>query len=78
MKIIKLVKTKENKYEVIIFNIDLTLLCPKETFEDLYTLNFYLQSMQKKFNFDDSLIILHDKFYNTVEILKTNGEIFLE
>jgi hypothetical protein len=78
MKIIKLVKTNENKYEVLIFNIDLTLLCPEETFEDLYTLNFYLQSMQKKFNFDDSLIILHDKFYNTVEILKNNGEIFLE
>ena len=78
MKIIKFVKTKENKYEVLFLNIYLTLLCAKETFEDLYTLNFYLQSMQKKFNFDDSLLILHDKFYNTVEILKNNGEIFLE
>ena len=78
MKIIKLVKTNENKYEVLIFNIDLTLLCPEETFEDLYTLNFYLQSMKQKFNFDDSLLILHDKFYNTVEILKNNGEIFLK
>ena len=78
MKIIKLLKTKENRYEAIIYNIDLTILCPNETFEDLYTLNFYLQSMQKKLNFDKSLIILHDKFNNTVEILKNNGEIFLE
>jgi hypothetical protein len=78
MKIIKLLKTKESKYESIICNIDLTIICPKETFEDLYTLNFYLQSMQKKFNFDDSLIILHDKSSNSVEILKNDGEIFLE
>jgi len=78
MKIIKLIKTTENLYEVIIFNTDLTMLCPKETFEDIYTLNFYLQSMQKKLNFYNSLIVLHDKFNNTVEILKNNGEIFVE
>ena len=69
MKIIKLIKTIENIYEVIIFNTDLTVLCPKEIFEDIYTLNFYLQSMQKKLNFYNSLIVLHDKFNNTVEIL---------
>ena len=78
MKIIKLIKTTENLYEVIIFNTDLTILCPKETFEDIYTLNFYLQSMQKKLDFNESLIIIHDKFKNSVEILKNNGEIFLE
>ena len=78
MKIIKLLKTKENLYEAIIFNIDdLSVLCPKETFEDLSTLNFYLQSMQKKLNFNESLIIIHDKFKNSVEIFKNNGEIFL-
>jgi hypothetical protein len=78
MKIIKLIKTIENIYEVIIFNTDLTVLCPKETFEDIHTLNFYLQSMQKKLNFYNTLIVLHDKFNNTVEILKNNGEIFVE
>lgn len=78
MKIIKLLKTPENKYEVILFNKDLTELSAKETFEDLYTLNFYLQSMQKKLNFHESLIIIHDKFNNTVELVKNNGEIFIE
>ncbi|MGZ5491284.1 MAG: hypothetical protein ACXW2E_13175, partial [Nitrososphaeraceae archaeon] len=67
-----------NKYEVRLFNIDLTELSAKETFEDLYTVNFYLQSMQKKLNFHESLIIIHDKFNNTVELLKNNGEIFIE
>ncbi len=78
MKIIKLLKTQENKYEVILFNIDLTELSPKETFEDLYTVNFYLQSMQKKLNFHESLIIIHDKFNNTVQLVKNKGEIFIE
>lgn len=78
MNIIKLFKTKESVYEVIILNIDLTVLCPKETFKDLSTLNFYLQSMQKKLNFNESLIIKHDKFNNSVEIFKNNGEIFLD
>jgi len=78
MKIIKLLKMKENIYESIIFNDDLTVLCPQELFEDLYTLNFYLQTMQKKFNFNDSLIIIHDKINNSVEILKNNREIYLD
>jgi hypothetical protein len=78
MKIIKLLKTQENKYEVILFNKDLAKLSTKETFDDLYTLNFYLQSMQKKLNFHESLIIIHDKFMNTVELVKNNGEIFIE
>ena len=78
MKIIKVLKFKHNLYETIIFNDDLTILSPKERFKDLYTLNFYLQSMQKKLNFEDSLIIIHDKFNNSVEILKNNREIFLD
>ena len=78
MKIIKLLKTQENKYEVILFNKDLAELSAKETFDDLYTLNFYLQSMQKKLNFHESLIIIHDKFNNTVELVNNKGEIFIE
>ncbi len=78
MKIIKLLKTQENKYEVTLFNKDLAELSPKETFDDLYTLNFYLQSMQKKLNFYESLLIIHDKLNNKVELIKNNGEIFIE
>ena len=78
MKIIKLLKTQEKKYEVILFNKDLAELSAKETFDDLYTVNFYLQSMQKKLNFHENLIIIHDKFNNTVELVKNNGEIFIE
>jgi hypothetical protein len=78
MQIIKLLKTNENKYEVILLNKDLIELCDKETFQDLYTLNFYLQSMQKKLNFYECLVIIHDKYNNNVELIKNNGEIFIE
>ena len=78
MQIIKLLKTNENKYEVILLNKDLIELCDKETFQDLYTLNFYLQSMQKKLNFYECLVIIHDKYKNNVELIKNNGEIFIE
>jgi hypothetical protein len=78
MQIIKLLKTNENKYEVILLNKDLIELCDKETFQDMYTLNFYLQSMQKKLNFYECLVIIHDKYKNNVELIKNNGEIFIE
>lgn len=78
MQIIKLLKTNENKYEVILLNKDLIELCDKETFQDMYTLNFYLQSMQKKLNFYEYLVIIHDKYKNNVELIKNNGEIFIE
>jgi hypothetical protein len=78
MQIIKLLKTNENKYEVILLNKDLIELCDKETFQDMYTLNFYLQSMQKKLNFYECLVIIHDKYKNNVELIKNNGENFIE
>jgi hypothetical protein len=78
MQIIKLLKTNEKKYEVILLNKDLIELCDKETFQDMYTLNFYLQSMQKKLNFYECLVIIHDKYNNNVELIKNNGEIFIE
>ena len=78
MQIIKLLKTNENNYEVILLNKDLIELCDKETFQDMYTLNFYLQSMQKKLNFYECLVIIHDKYNNNVELIKNKGEIFIE
>ena len=78
MQIIKLLKTNENNYEVILLNKDLIELCDKETFQDLYTLNFYLQSMQKKLNFYECLVVIHDKYNNNVELIKNKGEIFIE
>ena len=78
MKILKLIKTQDHKFELNLYNEDLTNLNVKEIFDDVYTLNFYLQALQKKYNFYETLIILHDKVKNEVDLFKSNGEIFLE
>ena len=41
---------------------------------DLYTFTKHA----KKLNFYKSLVIIHDKFNNKVELIKNNGEIFIE
>jgi hypothetical protein len=78
MKILKVLKTKDHKFEIDLYNEDLTNLNTKEIFDDLYTLNFYLQALQKKYNFYETLVIIHDKVKNEVNLFKNNGEIFLE
>ena len=78
MKILKVLKTQDHKFEINLYNEDLTNLNIKEIFDDLYTLNFYLQALQKKYNFYETLVIIHDKVKNEVILFKNNGEIFLE
>ena len=79
MKILKVLKNHDQKYEINTYNDDMTILTSvKEIFDDLYTLNFYLQALQKKYNFYETLVIIHDKVKNEVILFKNNGEIFLE
>lgn len=79
MKILKVLKNHDQKYEINIYNDDMTTLTSvNDIFDDLYTLNFYLQASQKKFNFYETLIIIHDLVKNKVDLIKINGEIFLE
>ena len=79
MKILKVLKTQDRKFEINLYNEDLTnLIYVQEIFDDLYTLNFYMQAMQKKYNFYETLIIFHDIVKNKVDLFKNNGEIFLE
>ena len=79
MKILKVLKTHDHKFEISLYNEDLTnLINVQEIFDDLYTLNFYMQALQKKYNFYETLIIIHDTVRNKVDLFKNNGEIFLE
>jgi hypothetical protein len=79
MKIFLLLKTRDDKFEIKLYNQDMTFLTDtEESFDDLYTLNFYLQALQKKYNFYETLIIMHDIPQNKVKLFKFNGEIFLE
>ena len=79
MKILKVRKTHDRKFEINLYNEDLTnLINVQEIFDDLYSLNFYMQALQKKYNFYETLVIIHDKVKNEVILFKNNGEIFLE
>lgn len=79
MKILKVLKTQDHKFEINLYNEDLiNLINVNESFDDLYTLNFYLQALQKKYNFYETLIIIHDIPKNKVDLFKNKGEIFLE
>ena len=79
MKILKVLKTPDRKFEINLYNEDLTnIINVQEIFDDLYTLNFYMQALQKKYNFYETLIIIHDIVKNRVDLFKNNGEIFLE
>ena len=59
MKILKVVKTQDHKFEINLYN---------EKFA----------SIAKKNNFYETLIIIHDKVKNEVNLFKSNGDIFLE
>lgn len=77
MKVIKIVKS-EKTYHSIIYNDLVTEVTDEASFNDLYELNFYLQTLQKKLEFEDVLLIIHDKMNNSVDLKKTTEEIFLE
>lgn len=59
MNIALVIKNKENSISLELYDENLQQLT-KESFEDIYTLNFYLQTIPKKFNENKTLIIFAD------------------
>ena len=55
MKVIKIVKS-EKTYHSVIYNDLVTEVIDEISFKDLYELNFYLQTLQKKLEFQDFLL----------------------
>jgi hypothetical protein len=43
-------------------------LVDSDSFDDSYTLNFHLQALVKKHRIEKSLLVIHDKDRNTVEL----------
>lgn len=76
MKVIKIVKS-EKTYHSIIYNDLVTEFIDETSFKDLYELNFYLQTLQKKLEFEDILLIIHDKINNSVDLKRSTKTFFL-
>lgn len=75
MYIIKFIKLPQT-YEMLIFD-DLLRLLAEHRSEDLSEMNFYIQTTQKKFEFKDVLLIIHDKINNSVDLKRIDGDVFL-
>ncbi|MEO9295495.1 MAG: hypothetical protein ABI347_07845 [Nitrososphaera sp.] len=45
-----------------------------ESFADLYTLNFHLQTLAAKYHIAEGLIVVHDRDANTVDLSLAKGE----
>ncbi|NOJ28364.1 MAG: hypothetical protein DA330_10175 [Nitrososphaera sp.] len=54
-------------------------LLESESFADLYTLNFHLQTLAKKYGLQKSLLVIHDIQANkvTMEIAKDENSFFV-
>jgi hypothetical protein len=47
---------------------DSLALIESESFADLYTLNFHLQTLARKYRIEKGLLIVHDKGRNAVDL----------
>lgn len=70
---ITLVEKSSEDFRLSIYDESLTMV-ETNSFTDSYTLNFHLQALVKKHNIDKSLMVIHDKEKNTVNLLLAHEE----
>ena len=70
---ITLVEKSPEDFRLSIYDESLTMV-ETNSFADSYTLNFHLQALVKKHGIDKSLMIIHDKEKNTVNLLLAHEE----
>lgn len=66
-------KSKVSGMKLSIYKEDLSIL-ESETFPDLYTLNFHLQTLARKHKMSKGLLIVHDADENKVGLSLANDE----
>lgn len=72
MHIAKIIK-KEKKVGLVFCDKDLKVL-EEESFEDVYSLNFFLQTLPRKYDVEKTLLIVHDQRLNMVDMQIASGE----
>lgn len=72
MHIAKIIK-KEKKVGLVFCDKDLKVL-EEESFEDVYSLNFFLQTLPRKYDVEKTLMIVHDQRLNMVDMQIASGE----
>ncbi|MGI0037395.1 MAG: hypothetical protein ACRD99_03460 [Nitrososphaera sp.] len=74
MNIAFIVKSRTNGMKLSIYDENLSLL-ESETFSDLYTLNFHLQTLAKKYKISKGLMVVHDVDKNKVDLAIAEGDV---
>ena len=70
---ITLIEKSSEDFKLSIYDESLTMV-ETNSFADSYTLNFHLQALVKKHTIDKSLMVIHDKEKNTVNLLIAHEE----
>jgi hypothetical protein len=70
---ITLIEKSSEDFKLSIYDESLTMV-ETNSFADSYTLNFHLQALVKKHTIEKSLMIIHDKEKNTVNLLLAHEE----
>jgi hypothetical protein len=73
VNILKITKSTDDKVNLTLYDDKLNLL-ESQSFEDVYTLNFYLQTLPRKYNIKKGLLIVHNKNENSVDMIMAEDE----
>ena len=68
-----LVEKSSKGMKLSLYSYSLALI-ESESFDDLYTLNFHLQTLAKKHGIEKVLLVVHDKDRNAVDLSIAHGE----
>ncbi|HZC49980.1 MAG TPA: hypothetical protein VE244_13085 [Nitrososphaeraceae archaeon] len=72
MNIIRIEKSNQ-EVKLSLYESNLTLL-ESNSFEDLSTTNFYMQTLLRKYNIKKVLLVVHDKCKNSLEMTVAEEE----
>lgn len=72
MNIVKIIKS-DTEIKLILYDDNLNLL-ESESFADTSTMNFYLQTLPRRHNIKKTLLVVHDKNKNSVNMIISEDE----
>lgn len=70
---VALIEKSSVKTTLSLYNDSLALI-ESESFDDLYTLNFHLQTLAKKHRIEKAILVVHDRDRNAVDLSIAHDE----
>ena len=70
---VTLVEKSSEGFKLTLYSESLVLI-ESDSFNDFYTLNFHLQALARKHGIEKSLLVIHDKDKNAVDLSLAHDE----